>query len=293
MKQDVIIIGGGFAGMSAALPLLSARRNVLVIDAGLRRNRAADHARGFLGQDGINPNEIADTSRKQVEAYPTLTWQDANVARVSGEKDNFAVTTEDGERFDARRVIFATGVSDTLPDIEGVSDRWGKSVFHCPYCHGYDLNQGEIGLIATGQISVHMAQILPDWGKVTILINNAFELDDETRSTLIGRGVSIELTPVARVKGYADIELVDGRELSFTGLFLASRVAPASPVAQLLGCELEETQMGVQTLTDDTKETTVAGAYACGDAAHIPHSITLSAADGAWAGVNVHRSLMI
>ncbi|MFT3999897.1 MAG: NAD(P)/FAD-dependent oxidoreductase [Rhizobium sp.] len=292
MTHDVIVIGGSYAGMAAALQLLRARRKVLVIDAGKRRNRFAKKSHGFLGQDGVNPGEIARKARAQLSAYPTLAWAEGTAEQAEGEKNAFVVTTADGARHGARRLLFATGVSDALPEIDGLRERWGRSVFHCPYCHGYELDQGRIGCIATGPLSLHQAQLLPEWGEVTLFLNGSFAPDAAQRADLAARGVAIEETPVARLEGAADVRLADGRLLRFAGLFTASRNAPSSPIAARLGCALEETPFGTQIRTDAMKETTVSGAFACGDAARVPHSVSLAVGDGAWAGAQLHRSLV-
>ncbi|MER2534153.1 MAG: NAD(P)/FAD-dependent oxidoreductase [Rhizobiaceae bacterium] len=292
MQHDIIVIGGSYAGMAAALQLVRARRRVLVIDAGLRRNRFASHSYGFLGQDGADPSQIARSARQQLEAYPTLSWLDGTVMEASGKKDGFVVRTDDGRRHEGRRLLLATGVSDELLKIEGMAERWGVSVFHCPYCHGYELDQGAIGVIAAGPMSLHQAQLIPEWGKTTFLTNNAVEVDPAVRTELAARGVVVEETPIARIDGQADIVLADGRRLVFAGLFTASRTAPATSIAEALGCALAETPMGVQIRTDDAKETSVPGAFACGDAARVLHSVSLAVADGAWAGAQLHRSLV-
>jgi thioredoxin reductase len=292
MQHDVIVVGGSYAGMAASLQLLRARRSVLIVDAGIRRNRFARHAHGFLGQDGVDPAEIVRTARAQLQAYPTLTWIEDTAETVTGQKDAFAVMTAQGSRHEGRRILFATGVSDALPQIEGLAERWGTSVFHCPYCHGYELNQGRIGVIATGPMSVHQAQLIPEWGAVTFLTNGVVTLDDAVRADLVSRGVTIEETPIRRLDGEADVVLADERRLAFVGLFTASRNAPSTPIAQTLGCALAETPFGTQVQTDDMKETSVPGAFACGDTARVPHSVSLAVADGAWAGATLHRSLV-
>ncbi len=292
MIHDVIVVGGSYAGMAAALQLLRARRKVLIIDAGKRRNHFADASHGFLGQDGVNPGEIARKAREQLSAYPTLTWIEGTAEEAEGAKDAFAVTTADGTRHYGRRLLFATGVSDALPEIEGLGERWGRSVFHCPYCHGYELDQGRIGCIATGPMSLHQAQLLPEWGEVTLFLNDSFIPDEAQRADLAARRVAIEATPITRLEGTADVRLADGRLLTFGGLFTATRVSPSSPVAERLGCALEETPFGTQIRTDAMKETTVPGAFACGDAARVPHSVSLAVGDGAWAGAQLHRSLV-
>lgn len=292
MQHDVIVVGGSYAGMAASLQLLRARRSLLVIDAGIRRNRFAKHAYGFLGQDGVDPAEIARTARTQLQAYPTLTWIEDTVEAVTGQKDAFDVMTAKGSRHAGRRVLFATGVSDALPQIEGLAERWGRSVFHCPYCHGYELNEGRIGVIATGPMSVHQAQLIPEWGAVTFLTNGAVTLEDTVRADLVARKVTIEETPILRLDNEADVILADNRRLTFAGLFTASRNAPSTPIAAGLGCDLAETPFGTQVQTDDMKETSVPGAFACGDTARVPHSVSLAVADGAWAGATLHRSLV-
>ena len=292
MHYDVIVIGGSYAGMAASLQLVRARKSVLVVDAGQRRNRFASHSHGFLGQDGVAPGEIARVAREQLLAYPTLTWLEGSAVSVGGSRDAFTVALADGQAFTGRRLLLATGVVDQLPPVRGLAERWGQSVFHCPYCHGYELDQGRIGVIATGAMSAHQAEMLTDWGRVTLLTNGAVVLEPDVRSTLENRGVSVEETGIDRIEGHADVVLVDGRRLSFAGMFTASRCLPSSPLAELLGCELEETPMGIQVRTDASKETSVKGVFACGDVARVPHSVTLAVGDGAWAGVNVHRSLL-
>jgi thioredoxin reductase len=291
MKHDVIVVGGSYAGMAAALQLVRARRSVLIVDAGKRRNRSASHSHGFLGQDGVDPAELARVAREQLAAYPTLTWLDGEVEHAQGASDDFRVTSA-GNTYAGRRLLLAIGVLDRLPEIPGLAERWGKSVFHCPYCHGYELDQGRIGVIATGPMSIHQAQLLPEWGDTTFFLNGTFELDTVSADELARRGVSIETTCIREIDGNADVVLADGRRMSFAGLFTAPRNEPSTPLAMQLGCELVETAMGVQIGTNETKETTVAGVFACGDAARVPHSLSLAVGDGAWAGAQLHRSLV-
>lgn len=290
--QDVIVIGGSYAGMAAALQLARARRKVTVIDAGQRRNRFASHSHGFLGQDGVDPAAIWSGARRQLLAYPTVRWIEDSASAITGQKDDFRVGTDSGDIGAGRRILLATGVIDRLPEIPGLAERWGGTVFHCPYCHGYELDRGRIGVIATGPMSLHQAQLLPEWGEVTFLINGAVTLDPDQRDDLLGRGVVIEETPIARLTGAADVELRDGRVLPFAGLFTATRTEPASPLAGAAGCEMFETPMGRQILTGDGKETSVPGIFACGDVARAPHSVSLAVGDGAWAGAQLHRSLV-
>lgn len=292
MKYDVIIIGGSYAGMAAALQLVRARRQVLIIDAGERRNRFASYSHGFLGQDGIAPEVIFEKSREQLMHYPSLQWFEGRAEKVTGEKEAFQVQTLAGDCFESRRILFATGVKDHLPEIDGLQQRWGQTVFHCPYCHGYELNLGNLAVIATGEMAAHQAQMVAEWGSVTLFTNNVVELNQEKEADLRQRGITVEAAPVKRLVNDADIELADGRILSFAGIFTAPRCLPATDIAKSLGCEMEETLFGIQIRSNDMKETTIPGAFACGDVARVPHSVSLAVGDGAWAGATVHRSLI-
>src|SRR5690606_29933828 len=276
----------------ATLQLVRARRSVLVIDAGARRNRFASHSHGFLGQDGVDAGEIALNARKQLQAYPTLTWLEGRAKAVTGPPNDFTVLTADGQARQGRRILLAIGVADQLPPIPGIAERWGKTVFHCPYCHGYELGHGRIGVIATGPMSVHQAELLTEWGDVTLLTDGAISIEEQVRRALLARRVLIEETGIARVHRKVNVELSDGRDLSFAGLFVASRCEPASALAAQSGCRLEETPMGLQVQTDESKETTVPGIFACGDVARVPHSVSFAVADGAMAGIQLHRSLV-
>ena len=290
---DVIVIGGSYAGLSAAMQLARARRRVLVIDAGQRRNRYARHSHGFLGQDGREAAAIANDGRAQLMKYPTVRWIEGSVQRAEkAEQGFFRVTLQDGDAFNAQRLVLATGVVDELPPVPGLAERWGGTVFHCPYCHGYELMEGRIGVLATGPLSMHHALMLPDWGQVTLILNGAFEPDAEQLASLEKRGVAIECTPVKAITGQATVELQDGRSLEMAGLFVVSRMHSGSPMAEQLGCELEQGPMGMYVRTDAMKATSVAGVYACGDAARMAGNVALAAADGTLAGVSAHQSLI-
>lgn len=289
---DVIIIGGSYAGMSAALPLVRARRKVLVIDSGLRRNRFADAAHGVLAQDGRPPGEIAAEGKRQLMLYPDLTWCDGEAVSASPFDGGFDVGTADGDRFSGRLLILATGVSDTLPDVPGLKERWGRSVFHCPYCHGYELNRGALGVLASGPMSLHQAQLIPEWGATTFFTNGVLTLDAEQQHDLAERGVTVEAEPVIAVSGdRATVALADGRAMELAGLFVATEVAPAGPLAEQLGCKLEQTPMGTVIVTDDIKATSIPGVFACGDMAQAAN-ITLAMADGTMAAMGAHRALL-
>ena len=292
MVHDVILIGGSYAGLSAGLQLARARRRVLVIDAGQRRNRFAAHSHGFLAQDGSRAQDIAAEGRAQLMAYDTVEWLDDAAEAVQAVEEGFVVKTRHEGRHQGRRLILASGVQDALPAIPGLLERWGVHVFHCPYCHGYELDQGHIGVLATSEISVHQALLLPDWGPTTFFLNDAFEPEAKQLGQLSSRGVSIVAGPVSRVEGdKVDVVLDDGRRFALAGLFLASRTQLPEIVREV-GCELESGPLGSFVKTDAMKATTVAGVFACGDAARPAGSVALAVADGALAGTAAHRSLI-
>lgn len=293
---DVIIIGGSYAGLSAAIQLGRARRKVLIIDEGLRRNRFAAHSHGFITQDGVDPAVIAAKAREQVLNYPTITWRSARAdsaqkLETSSTDAGFEVLAK-GVRHQSRRLLLATGVKDLLPAIGGLAERWGKAVFHCPYCHGYELNQGPIGVIAGSELSMHHALMLPDWGPTTLLVNDAFTPDAEQLAALTARGTTLERCPISAITGHADINLADGRVLSFAGLFAMAPFELASPIAHDLGLEMEQGPLGATIKTDVMKETSLPGVFACGDVARPMASVALAVGDGNLAGAGVHRSLM-
>jgi len=296
IHTDFAIVGGSYAGMSAALQLARARRQVTVIDAGLRRNRFVDEAgstsHGFLSRDGVAPAELWTQARTQLLQYPSVRWigGQAEQARVlpSGELS----LQVGGQLLVARRLVLATGVRDELPAVPGLAERWGHSVFHCPYCHGYEVGGGAIGVIAASPMAHHHAMMLPDWGPTTLFLNEVYAPTEADLADFARRGTQIEATPVQRIDGFADVVLADGRSIRMQGLFTQPRTSPASPLAQQLGCVLADGPMGPHVQVDAMQQTSVANVFACGDAARAAGSIALSVADGAMAGVAAHRASM-
>lgn len=293
MIFDAVVIGGSYAGLSAAMQLARARRRLLIIDAGLRRNRFAATSHGFLGQDGRSPEAIAAEGRAQLLAYPTVSWLEDTVDHTEKNGEVFVLRTAQGQRAQARRLVLALGVVDQLPAIEGLASRWGRSVFHCPYCHGYELDQGRIGVLGVSDLSLHQALMLPDWGRVTFFTHNgACALDDTQRAKLAARGVTVEPRPVVRIVDTATVELADGTRLVMDGLFTASQTRVASPIVEQLGCAFDVGPLGSYIRTDALKETTVPGVFACGDAARAVGNVAFAVGDGAQAGTATHQSLM-
>jgi Thioredoxin reductase len=293
MVYDVIIVGGSYSGISAGLQLARARRKVLVIDAGQRRNRFAHSSHGFLGQDGRNPGTIASEARAQLLAYPTVEWMSQPAIQAKTEDGGYVITAANGEQFAARRLILATGVVDELPEISGLSERWGQRVFHCPYCHGYELDGGQVGVLAASPMAIHQALMLPDWGPTTLFLNEVFEPDAGQLAMLARRGVVVEPEPVLSVGGeQADVTLASGRVIKLAGLFTQPRTRMGSPLAAQLGCEFEAGPTGDFIKVDAMRETNVPGVFACGDAAIAAGNVAIAVGDGARTGGAAHQSLI-
>ena len=294
---DVIIIGGSYAGLAAALQLVRARRHVLIVDAGQRRNRFAHHSHGFLGQDGQPPEAIAAKGRSEVLAYPTVTWREALATEARSVSGGFVVRAGSDEHH-GKRLILATGVVDELPAIPGLAERWGKQIFYCPYCDGYEFAMGRLGVLATSVESTRFALLVSEWagvGKTTFFLNGTIEPEVEQLAALASRNIAVERENVVAVAGEEpalEVRLGDGRSSKLDGLFLLPCTRLNSPFAEQLGCELEMGKHGPLYRTDETKETTVAGVFACGDAALTMPSVAFAVADGVRAGKFAHQSLV-
>ena len=298
---EAVVIGGSFAGLSAAMQLARARRRILIVDSERPRNRFAPHSHGFFGQDGRAPAEIVETGRSQVLAYPTAELLIDEVTTAAQRESGFELALASGETVRAQRIVLATGVADELPDIPGLRERWGVSVLHCPYCHGYEARDGRLGVLAAGEMNLHVALMLPDWSAdVTLFTNRTFEPNDEQRTRLAARGVRVEPRAVAELLGEGTtlsavrVRGADGEHVvPLEALFVAPRTRMASPLAEQLGCAFDEGPLGPLIRTDEKKQTSVAGVFAAGDAARAWHNATVASADGVLAGVAAHQSLAL
>jgi thioredoxin reductase len=296
MHHDVIIIGGSYAGLSAALALGRARKRVLIIDAGQRRNRFAHTAHGLIGQDGRAPDAIARDARAEVAAYPTVAFLDGTAVAAAPVDSGFRVTLADGAAHTASRLILATGVVDELPDLPGLREGWGKWVFHCPYCHGYEVADRRLGVLAFTPAANHAANLIPEWGPTTYLTNGVVTLTAAERAALTARGVTIEDGTVAAIigegEGMSGVRLRDGRTIALDALFIAAPWRLASPLAEHLGCALDETSLGPVIRVDGLGQTSVPGVYAVGDAAQMMKSLASAVSSGYAAGAMAHQSLL-
>jgi len=297
MRHDALIVGGSFAGLSAAMQLARARRKVCVVDAGAPRNRFAAASHGFFGQDGMPPLQMIANARDKLLAYPSVTFVEGTVtvATADGE-EGFTVSLNNGEQLSARKLLLAFGVKDGLPDIPGLGERWGKSVLHCPYCHGYEFGDRPLGVLFHSAHPPDHALLIAEWGPTTLFLNGAEGPDAEARARLQARGVTLEPGRIAGLEGQgtdlAAVRLDDGRRVPIEAMFVAAHTRPTSPLAEQLGCAFDDGPTGPVLRVDAMKTSTVPGVYAAGDVAMAFSNATLASADGLIAGVSMHRALV-
>lgn len=296
MAYDAIVVGGSFAGLSAAMQLARARQRVLVVDSGLPRNRFSPAAHGFFGQDGRPPRSMIEDAAAQVLAYPTIERARDEVLAAGQDDGGFALTLAGGGQERAARLVLATGVRDELPLIPGVTERWGRTVLHCPFCHGYEVADRPIAVLANHPLSTHQAEMLPDWGPTTYFTQGTFEPDVEQSARLLARGVQIERTPIVELLGdapaLAAVRLADGRVVPLAAIFTAPAQHMASPLAGQLGCAVVDGPLGPLIEVDGRNQTTVPGVFAAGDAVNPMQSATLASASGVMAGAAAYQSLV-
>lgn len=296
MRYDAVVVGGNFAGLSAAMQLARARRRILLVDAGEPRNRFAQAAHGFLGQDGVPPAQIMREGLRQLSAYPTVDFHAGRCVAAGGELDGFALALDDGASVEARRLVLACGVADTLPALPGLAERWGRTVLHCPFCHGYEVADRPLGVLATGPLAAHQAQLVAGWGPTTLFMQGEVDPDAESAASLARSGVTIEPVPILELIGEAPgisaVRLADGRTQPISALFIAPQTRPAGGLVEQLGCQLEDGPTGPYVRTDERRATSVTGVFAAGDAVLPMHNATLASASGVIAGVGAFQSLI-
>lgn len=294
---EVVVVGGGAAGLSAALVLGRARRRTLVVDAGEPRNAPAAHMQGYLSRDGMPPAEFLAVGREEIARYGVELVRD-RVVDVERAED-FAVTLADGRHVHARRLVIATGLKDELPDVPGIAERFGRDVLHCPYCHGWEVRDQAFGVLATTPMSVHQALMVTQWSKdVTFFPHRLAESDlsDDDLRRLAAAGVKIVPGAVAglaieddRLKG---VRLADGTEHAREVLFVAPRAVPQTGLLEKLGAEMQETPFGSYPTVDPTGLTSVPGVWAAGNAMGFSEQVINAAAGGYRAGAFINGELL-
>jgi thioredoxin reductase len=292
---EVIIIGGSYAGLAAAMTLGRSLRKTLVIDSSEPCNRFTPHSHNFLTQDGNTPKQITTIARQQVEAYRTVEFQNDYVTDAKKLDDGFEVRTKSGNVFEADKLIFATGIKDIIPGIKGLADCWGKSIIHCPYCHGYEFHHRKTAIWVTPENVWHLAPLVrnltPD---LTLLTNGGIEFTDKELARLDKHDIKIidaEIAEIAANNGELQhVIFADGSQANFDALYVSLPFEQHCPIPAALGCEL--TDKGY-IKTDTFFKTTVEGVYACGDNASPFRSVANAIANGNFTGAGINRELAI
>jgi thioredoxin reductase len=297
---DVVIVGGGPAGLSAALLLGRARRDVLLCDSGQPRNAGVHAMHGFLSRDGMDPAALRQVARDQVVAYPTVQVRDVKVQAVTPLADQFTVALADGTSEQARRLLLATGVADELPPINGLAELWGRGVFNCPYCDGWEVRDQPVAVLAADPRNLQLAVHLTRWSPDILLCSNGAQVDDDTRRLLAARKVQLREEPIARLDGgdgkLERIMFTEGEPEARSAAFLHAPTRQRSDLPSRLGCTLGDDG---SVMVDDLTHTSVPGVLAVGDMARRPSmpvpgaQVVIAAAEGAIAAVAIDQELFM
>ncbi|MGV2066542.1 NAD(P)/FAD-dependent oxidoreductase [Agrobacterium sp. 22-226-1] len=296
--NDVIIIGGSFAGLAAALQLGRARRKVTVLDTGLPRNRFAGRSHGVLGHDHKPPSDILTEARQQLARYPAINLVNARADSISGAIDNFSVLTGDGESLSARRLILSYGVVDQMPVVPGFAESWGTSIIPCPYCDGFEVAGQHWGLVWSGPQSINQVRLFHDWTDSLTVFADGHDITPDIRADLAGRKVPLvdgRITEIVRHGDHnATIKLDIGPDVAVDILFAHPRNKPSASLHDALGLTMVNTPTGIALKTDERRETSMPGIYAAGDLANpgIP-SVTTATWQGAMAGIFAQQSMLV
>ncbi|WFU57717.1 NAD(P)/FAD-dependent oxidoreductase [Bradyrhizobium pachyrhizi] len=296
--DDVIIIGGSFAGLAGALQLGRARRKVTVLDTGLPRNRFAGHSHGLLGHDHKPPLGILAEARRQLARYPTIKLVSARADSVSGAIDDFNVLTSDGESFGARRLILSYGVADQMPDVPGYAETWGTSIVPCPYCDGFEVAGQHWGLVWSGPQSHNQVRLFHDWTDKLTLFADGHDIPPDVQADLARRSVPAvvgRIIEIAHHEGHITTVNVDtGRNVAVDILFASPRNKPSASLHESLGLATVATPAGIVLKVDERRETSTPGIYAAGDLTtpFLP-SVTQASSQGAMAGIFAQQSMVV
>ncbi|MDN5795347.1 MAG: NAD(P)/FAD-dependent oxidoreductase [Intrasporangium sp.] len=297
-EYDVVVIGGGAAGLSAALVLTRARRRVAVIDAGQPRNAPAAHMQGFLGSDGLAPTELLATGRDEVAGYGghflsgTVTRINPSPATAAG-RMGFEVTLEDSPSLRTRRVLVTTGLHDDIPDLPGVRERWGRDLLHCPYCHGYEVRDQPLGVLGGTPEAVLHAHLVRQWSDDVVFFPNGDPLTAEQRQQLAARAIEVVEGAVAGLVVENDrltgVELVTGHVVPRAAVFVRPRFVPNDTLLTALGCVTDDNGWVV---ADATGRTSVAGVWAAGNVSNARAQVITAAGEGSAAAIAINNGLV-
>ncbi|MCK8453258.1 NAD(P)/FAD-dependent oxidoreductase [Bacillus safensis] len=293
MLLDCAIIGGGPAGLSAALVVGRGRKQVIVFDDELPRNRVTQESHGFITNDGMTPFEIRRAGEADLQKYPNIKIKRSRIVDIQKKEERFTLLTHEGDRFEAKKIILATGLQDILPEIEGIHDVYGKTLFSCPFCDGWELKDKALALIAENQRALHMAKLLSNWTKDLIVFSNGHVLAEEDKALLTAHSIQVIDVPIVSIDHdngqLRSLQLANGETVKREGGFVASEFKQSAPFAEKLGCQMTK-NAGIE--TDILGRTTVSGIFACGDNLGGPAQLVLAAAAGSKAGMGVIHELV-
>ena len=297
-SYDAVVVGGGPAGLAGALMLGRSRRSVLVIDDGHPRNAPAAGVHGYLGREGIAPAELLAIGRDEVRQYGVGVMS-ARVESARAAGDGFVVELADGSTVRARRLLVTTGLTDQLPELPGMSERWGRDVLHCPYCHGWEVRDRAIVVLGLVAMSAHQAQLFRQLSdRITYLVHDGPAPDAEQRARLTARSITVVDGRAAGLEVVDDalvgVRLTTGELLGGDALVIGARVKANSAVLSSLGVGTEEhpSGMGEFVPADETGRTSVPGVYGAGNVTTINGQVSTSASAGAWAGAMINMNLI-
>lgn len=289
-SYDVVVVGGGAAGLSAALVLGRARRRVVVVDAGAPRNAPAAHMQGFLSRDGMSPADLLAAARAEVRGYGVELIDDRVVEIAMG----LTVRLAGGRSMGTRRLLLATGIVDELPDIPGARERWGRDFLHCPYCHGWEVRDQPIGVLGTGPASVDHAHLLRQWSDDVIFFAHTYAMTEAERAALDARSIPVIEGPVARLSVVDDrldaVQLADGRTIPRAAVFIRPSLHPHDDgLIDSLGCEVDE---GGFVRVDATGRTSKPGVWVAGNAGNPRAQVITAAGEGSAAAIAINTDLV-
>ena len=292
---DAIVIGAGAAGLSAALVLGRARRRVLVLDGGPPRNAAASHVNGYLGVDGLSPIELLEVGRTQVEKLG-VEVRDGVASQVEAVDGAFVVRVG-GELLHAKRLVLAAGITDSLPGIPGLQEGFGVDIFHCPYCHGYEVAGQRLGVVATHPMSNHQVRMVRQWSDdVVFFLNDTIELDADERRLFAARGIEVVDGPVSEVVrrdgALQGVRAADGPVIAVDAVFVAPAMVLNLDAFAGFDLEMTDTPLGPVVATDMTGATNVPGLWAAGNVADAGSQVISASATGGKAGAMINASLI-
>ncbi|OWR32684.1 pyridine nucleotide-disulfide oxidoreductase [Saccharibacillus sp. O23] len=290
---DVIIIGGGPAGMSAALVLGRARRSVLVIDEAMPRHLVTRESHGFLTRDGVSPSDLRKVAREQIAAYPTVHFIQEKAVRAEGSDGEFVIGTNSGESYRARKLLFATGMKDLPLGIEGLDEVYGKSAYVCPYCDGWEMQDRRIAIIAGSAFGMHLTRTVSGWTNDLALFTNGEALTDDDKEQLARRSIPVFETAIRRIESEEgetrSIVLEDGTEIERTAIFFAPKLEPGSDLPTVLGCDTADSGAMI---VDEFGRSNTAGVFGAGDGASQKYQVAAAVAAGSMTAAMLNSELL-